>query len=70
MSIKRISEHNDGKFIEDVSKVINILVYAASTNAFFHITKKEILKEAQHQKINYYITDSIFVVKRDVMVII
>lgn len=46
------------------------MVYANTTNTYFQILKKDLLRDAEINTIAYYITDKIFVSKREVMVII
>lgn len=69
MSIEKIKEFNKQQFLDDFKRVRDILVVTEWTYAFFRVTKKEVLKMAETCEIKYYITDDIFVVKRDVMVI-
>lgn len=61
---------NDKKFYDDLKSVRDVLVYASTSREFFKVTKGEVLKKAKTEKIEYYLTDKIFVVKRVAMVII
>ena len=70
MRIKKIKQNNKDVFLEDIKRVSEVMVYTHYTNSYFHITKKEVLEAAQEREIDYRITDKIFKVKRDVMVII
>ena len=70
MSIKKIREHNSQKFLDDLKRVREIMVYTEHTNTYFQILKKDLLRDAETNAITYYITDKIFVSKREVMVII
>lgn len=70
MSIKKIKEHNSQKFIDDLKRIREVMVYANTTNTYFQILKKDLIRDAEINTIAYYITDKIFVSKREVMVII
>ena len=67
--LKEIKKYNDKNFIADLKKVRDVLVYAQSSGTMFKVSKKEVMKEAAVGKIDYYISDKIFVVKRNAMVI-
>ena len=69
MSIKKIKEHNSQQFLDDLKRVGDVMVITPKSNAYLHVSKKELRKEAEGGKINYYITDKIFRRVRDVMVV-
>jgi len=69
MSIKKIRENNSQEFIDDLKRVRDVMVLPSNSNAYLHVTKQELRKEAETEKIIYYITDKIFMSVRDVMVI-
>lgn len=69
MSIKKIRRNNSKQFLEDLKRVRDVMVVASCTDIFLKVTKKELLTEAETTRIEYFITDKIFKVKRDVMVI-
>lgn len=69
MSVKKIKEFNEQKFLDDLKRVRDVLVQPDWTQAYFRVTKKDVKKMAETCEIKYYMTDKIFVVKRDVMVI-
>jgi protein tyrosine/serine phosphatase len=69
MSIKKIKEHNSQQFLNDLKKVSDVMVITTESNAYLHVSKKELRKEAEKVKINYYMTDKIFRRVRNVMVI-
>lgn len=69
MKIKRIRKHNPQSFLDDLKRVREIMVHVAFTNSYYQILKKDLLKDAESKAITYYITDTIFAVKRDVMVV-
>jgi hypothetical protein len=46
------------------------MVYAECTNSYYQILKKDLLRDAERQAITCYITDTIFIIKRNVMVVI
>lgn len=70
MSIKKIRKHNSQTFLDDLKRVREIMVYAEYTNSYYQILKKDLLHDAETNTIAYYITDKIFITKRNVMVII
>lgn len=69
-SIKKMRESNEQRFFDDLKMVYEFMVYCHRTNGFFKIRKSEVLKTAETSEIRYYITDKIFVSRRNVMVII
>ncbi len=70
MSIKKIKKYNSQTFLDDLKRVREIMVYTKHTNSFYKILKKDLLHDAENRVIVYYITDEIFIAKRNVMVII
>lgn len=70
MSIKEIKKHNPKSFLDDLKRVREVMVYVEFTNSYYQILKKDLLRDAERKAITYYITDTIFVAKRDVMVVI
>lgn len=68
--LKEIKKYNDENFIADLKRVRDVLVYAQNSGTMFKVCKREVMKEAAIGKIDYYISDKIFVRKRDVMVIL
>ena len=70
MNIKKIKEHNPQSFLDDLKRVREIMVYTGHINSYYKILKHELLRDAEEKAITYYITDSIFARKRDVMIII
>ena len=69
MSIKKIKEHNSQQFLDDLKRVRDVMVITTKSNAYLHVSKKELRKEAEDGEIRYYITDKIFRSVRDVMVV-
>jgi hypothetical protein len=70
MSVKKIKELNGPQFVADLKRVRNVMCYTSSSRAFFHLKKSDVKKRATEDKIHYYMTETLFVVKRMVMVII
>lgn len=70
MSIRKIKKYNSQTFLNDLKRVREVMVYAEHSESYFRILKKEVKELAEGIEIKYYITDAIFKVKRDVMVII
>lgn len=61
---------NKEDFKVDLKKVRDVMTYAPETVAYFKVSKREVLREAKDSVITYYLTDSVFVNKRTVMVIV
>ena len=70
MSIKKIKKLNSQQFLNDLKRIRDVMVLASTSKTFLHVQKKELLKEAETEKIHYCMTDKIFKSRRDVMVII
>lgn len=70
MKTSEIKKHNSDQFLKDLKRVSEVMVKAPLTGWYFKILKKDVLKEASEGKIHYYLTNEIFKVKRDVMVIL
>lgn len=70
MSTKEIKKNNSNLFLEDIKRVSEVVVFASKSNAFLSVSKKSVLEEARHTRIIYYIKNDIYLVKRDVMVIL
>lgn len=70
MSAKNIKEHGNAQLLLDLKKVRDVLAYTPASSSYLRVAKKDVLKEAESTKIEYYITDKLFVVKRDVIIII
>lgn len=58
------------QFLKDIKMVRECLVYCLQTNKFFKVRKHELLEASKTSIIKYYITDKIFVVKRNSMIIL
>lgn len=69
MSIKKIKQNNEPKFLDDLKMVREVMVHCERTRSFFKIRKSELLRIAETNEIRYYITDKIFVAKRKSMVV-
>jgi hypothetical protein len=66
-----IMDAKDNKqFRKDIKKISDVMVYAGTTKNFLRTTKRQALELAKKEKIHYYITDQIFLVKRKVIVIV
>ena len=70
MSVKKIKEHNSQEFIDDLKRVSECLVITKESNAYLTVMKKQLRKEAENEKIYYYLSNKIFKVGREVMVIL
>lgn len=66
---KLVRKHNEEKFLKDIARVRDILMRAYN-GSYYHIAKRDVWAVAKTKRIDYYITDEIFVVVRDAMVII
>lgn len=69
MNTKKVLELNTQQFINDFKRVREIMIQPDLTQEFFKATKKEVWEAAQRSRINYYMSDKVFKVLRDVMVI-
>lgn len=70
MSIKSIRSINGQKFIDDLKSVTEVLVYADTSKVFITVAKKYLMREAETQKIEYYLSRNIYTVKRLVMIVL
>lgn len=70
MRVKEIKKYNPQSFLDDLRRVREVMVYAECTNSYYQILKKDLLGDAERKAITYYITDTIFIIKRNVMVVI
>lgn len=70
MRVKEIKKHNPQSFLDDLRRVREVMVYAECTNSYYQILKKDLLRDTERKAITYYITDTIFIIKRNVMVVI
>ena len=70
MRVKEIKKHNPQSFLDDLKRVREVMVYAECTNSYYQILKKDLLRDGERKAITYYITDTIFIIKRNVMVVI
>lgn len=70
MSIKKIKQHNSQEFLDDLKKVTECMVIAKESNAWLTVMKKQVRKEAEDEKISYYLSTEIYRVGRLVMVIL
>lgn len=68
--VKEILKNNERTFLADLKRVHEVMTYASKTDAYFKITKGELLRKAATSEIRYFITDKIFVQKRNSMVVI
>lgn len=51
MSIKKIKQFNDQKFLDDLKSVRDVMVIPIQSKAYLRVTKNDLLKEAQAGKI-------------------
>lgn len=69
MKTKLIKKHNPQSFLDDLKRVREVMVYAECTNSYYQILKKDLLRDAKGKQ-SHIITDTIFIIKRNVMVVI
>lgn len=69
MSIKKIKEHNPHEFLDDLKRATEVLVITPQSNAYLSVKKKELKLEASQGRIFYYMTNKIYKVRREVMVV-
>jgi hypothetical protein len=70
MGVRKIKQRNPASFLTDIRRVSDVMVWAETTQSFIRTTKREVLELAENKTICYYMTNEIFMVKRDVMVIL
>lgn len=70
MSVKKIKQHNEPRFLFDLKRVYDIMVYSENTRGYFKTTKREAMKIAERREIRYYMSRDVFVNGREAMVII
>ena len=66
----KILKHNDKRFLADLKRVRGVVVFVDHSECFLACRKNELAREAEEAKIEYYISDAIYKVKREVMVVI
>ena len=66
---KLVRKNNDENFLKDIARVRDVLMRAYN-GSYYHIKKRDVWAVAKTKRIDYYITDEIFVSVRDAMVII
>ena len=69
MSIKKIKQHNSQEFVDDLKRVSECLVITKKSNAYLTVRKNQLRKEAEDEKIHYYLSTKIYRVGRLVMVV-
>lgn len=69
MSIRKIKKFNPQNFLDDLKKVRDVMVLPDHSSVYLRTTKKDVMKAAQYAEIMYYISDEVFLNKRQVMVI-
>ena len=65
-----ILRFNNPRLLEDIYKVRDVMVYVEQSNAYLKVRKMDVLQEAEDRNISYRMTDAIFVVKREVMLVL
>jgi len=70
MGLKKAREYNPPQFFDDLKRVSEVMVYAKCSEVFLKTTKIQVLNMAETNTVEYYITDKIFTIPRDVMVIL
>lgn len=70
MNVRKIKEKNAPQFLEDMKTTTECLAFVGKTKAFLKVSKKTVYKEAETDKIEYYMTRDIYRVRRLVMVIV
>jgi hypothetical protein len=70
MSVKKIKQKNGQQFLDDIKKVSECLVIPNNSFVYLPVTKRRLLKEAESERIHYYISDKIYSVRRLVMIVI
>lgn len=55
MKIAKIKKYNSQTFLDDLKRVRYVMVYAAVTDSYYYITKKDLARDAESKCINYFI---------------
>ncbi|MEG1006560.1 MAG: hypothetical protein RSO15_09815 [Bacteroides sp.] len=55
MNVSKIKKYNSQSFLYDLEKVKSVMVHAAQTNSYYYITKKDLLRDAESNHIEYFI---------------
>lgn len=67
--IAKVKKYNSQQFLQDLKRVRDVVVITPKSNAWLHVKKSELMREAEERKIHYYITDKLFKRVRDAMVV-
>lgn len=70
MAMKKIEilKYNDRRFLDDIKRVRDVGILT-ERGCFLKVKKKDVFRMAEYTKIDYTISDKIYVVTRDVMII-
>lgn len=63
-----VKQHNDQAFIKDLKRVREVMVLCSA--GFLCVKKSEVWQAAKEKKIQYIITNEVFIQKRDTMVLL
>lgn len=55
MKIAKIKKLNPQTFLDDLKRVKSVMVYAAQTDSYYYITKKDLSRDAESKCINYFV---------------
>lgn len=70
MKISKIRLYNKQDFIDDLNSARRVLSIPKYSGVLLQTTKKWVSEQAEDNKIEYYMTNKLFIVPQNVMVII
>ena len=68
--MKKVRLINGDQFVKDFKSFHTKLVYAGTSSQFFNIKSSELWKMAHEYKINYYLSDKVFLNRRTCFIVI
>lgn len=63
-----ILKYNDRRFLDDIKRVRDVGMLTEHGH-FLRVNKKDVLRMSEYTKIDYTISDEIYAVTRDVMIV-
>lgn len=69
--VKKVREHNGQQFIDDFRRCRgSIVCYVPATSQFFAVLRMDVWRKALQGKVHYMISQEVYKVKRDTIVIL
>ena len=70
MGVKQVLVNNDRQFLVDLKRISECMVISEVSNCYLTVKKSQVLKEANEMEIRYRLTNKIYKVGREVMIIL